>query len=97
VKERRIEIVVLVEGCEELTSSSVQARHSYKGSEIVWHHTYAPCVFERDEGGCCVDFRCVAVAAVVAAVVVVIVTVVVDDDVSGVCNLTIVLIRTSLE
>jgi potassium inwardly-rectifying channel subfamily J len=40
----RIEIIVLVEGIDFLTSDTLQARHSYILDEIEWDATFMPCV-----------------------------------------------------
>lgn len=42
--DRDVELVVLVEGTDELTGSALQARHSYRWDDIEWDHTFAPCV-----------------------------------------------------
>jgi potassium inwardly-rectifying channel subfamily J len=42
--DRDVEIVVLVEGTDEGTGASTQARHSYKLSDIAWNHRFADCV-----------------------------------------------------
>jgi hypothetical protein len=47
--DRDAEIVVLVEGTDEGTGASAQARHSYKVSDLAWNHTFAPCVFPYGE------------------------------------------------
>lgn len=44
-EDRNIEIVILLEGTDELTGAVIQARHSYTYNDIVWNHTFAPCVF----------------------------------------------------
>lgn len=36
------EILVVLEGVEGTTSSTVQARHSYVAEDLVWDHTFAP-------------------------------------------------------
>ncbi|GMI01777.1 hypothetical protein TrST_g10413 [Triparma strigata] len=63
LKDRDAELVVLVEGIDVMTSATLQARHSYRWDDIVWHHTFAPCVERRmDEenpkrsNGCVIDF-----------------------------------------
>lgn len=43
--DRDAEIIVLLEGIDELTGSALQARHSYRADDIAWDHTFAPCVF----------------------------------------------------
>jgi hypothetical protein len=44
--DRETEIVVLVEGIDEMTSSSLQAKHSYKIEDISFDHKFAPCIVE---------------------------------------------------
>eukprot|EP00518_Triparma_eleuthera_P000554 CAMPEP_0182458764 /NCGR_PEP_ID=MMETSP1319-20130603/4029_1 /TAXON_ID=172717 /ORGANISM="Bolidomonas pacifica, Strain RCC208" /LENGTH=648 /DNA_ID=CAMNT_0024657511 /DNA_START=124 /DNA_END=2067 /DNA_ORIENTATION=- len=63
LKDREAELVVLVEGIDVMTSATLQARHSYRWDDIVWHHTFAPCVTRKErEGnprmsdGCVIDF-----------------------------------------
>jgi len=44
-EDREIEIVVLVEGIDEMTSSSLQAKHSYKAVEdILLNHKFSSCI-----------------------------------------------------
>eukprot|EP00978_Attheya_sp_CCMP212_P018759 scaffold51832_cov57-Attheya_sp.AAC.4 len=45
LQDRDTEIVVLVEGTDELTGCAVQARHSYRWDDIVWDYTFGPCIF----------------------------------------------------
>lgn len=47
--DRNIEIVVLLEGADELTGAIIQARHSYTYDDIQWDHTFVPCVFPYDD------------------------------------------------
>jgi len=47
--ETNVEIVVLLEGIDALTSATLQARYSYKLSDCVWDHAFSPCVFESSE------------------------------------------------
>ena len=44
ISDREAEIVVIVEGVDEITSSTIQCRHSYRYDDIVWNHTFTPCV-----------------------------------------------------
>lgn len=44
MKDREAELVVFVEGTDEITGSALQARHSYKWDDIFWNQTFAPCV-----------------------------------------------------
>lgn len=43
--DRDAEIIVLLEGTDELTGTALQARHSYRVDDIVWDYAFAPCVF----------------------------------------------------
>lgn len=43
-KDRDIEIIVQIEGIDELTGQALQARHSYRWNDIAWDYTFAPCV-----------------------------------------------------
>ena len=43
--DRDAEVIVLLEGTDELTGSALQARHSYRVEDIAWDHSFAPCVF----------------------------------------------------
>ena len=43
-KDREMEIIVQIEGTDEFTGHSLQARHSYKWDEIAWNFTFVPCV-----------------------------------------------------
>lgn len=56
MKDRRIEIVAIVEGTDAATGGSVQARHSYTMDEILWDHSYSRCVFEDPDGTAIIDF-----------------------------------------
>mmetsp|Transcript_2757 Transcript_2757/g.3773 ORF Transcript_2757/g.3773 Transcript_2757/m.3773 type:complete len:665 (-) Transcript_2757:265-2259(-) len=42
--DRDSEMIVLVEGTDEMTGSSVQARHSYRMDDILFDHAFANCV-----------------------------------------------------
>lgn len=41
--DRNVEVVVLVQGVDEATGATTQARHSYKVSDLRWNHTFVPC------------------------------------------------------
>jgi len=58
LQEKQVEVVVLLEGTDPLTSSSIQARYSYTYEDIVFDRVFAPCTFSRSGsgGGCVVDF-----------------------------------------
>ena len=43
--DREAEIVVLVEGTDELTGAIIQSRHSYTPQDLAWDHSFVPCVF----------------------------------------------------
>jgi len=55
VADSELEVVVLVEGIDAATSSTVQARHSYKGDDIVWNQEFVQCVSRGENGSCMVD------------------------------------------
>ena len=44
LRDRDVEIIVQVEGIDELTGQALQARHSYRWSDLAWDYTFAPCV-----------------------------------------------------
>jgi len=58
MRDRRVELVAVVEGTDAATGGVVQARHSYTVGEVVWHHAHAPCVFEdpAEAGFALIDF-----------------------------------------
>lgn len=45
--DRDMEIIVLVQGVDEATGATTQARHSYTASDLAWDHTFVPCVRPR--------------------------------------------------
>eukprot|EP00045_Choanoeca_perplexa_P011333 m.119579 g.119579 ORF g.119579 m.119579 type:complete len:133 (-) comp15598_c0_seq2:3279-3677(-) len=47
-----IEILAIVEGVDPYTAATVQARHSYTLDDIVFEHTFAPCVTRGSDGAC---------------------------------------------
>ena len=49
LRDRQAEIVILVEGTDELTGAAIQARHSYNGLDLAWNHALAPCIFPYEE------------------------------------------------
>ncbi|RLN72153.1 hypothetical protein BBJ28_00014010 [Nothophytophthora sp. Chile5] len=54
----QLEVVVLVEGIDAVTSSTIQVRHSYKAEDIVFNHRHVNCVdVDPETGGAVVDFR----------------------------------------
>jgi hypothetical protein len=56
MRDTRMEIVVILEGVDPLTSHTVQAFHSYKLEDIEWDHFFAPCTFLDHDGWTLVDF-----------------------------------------
>ena len=50
-RDRQTEIIVLVEGSDELTGAVIQTRHSYTYSDLVWDQSFLPCVFPCGNGG----------------------------------------------
>jgi hypothetical protein len=48
LRDREAEIVVLLEGSDELTGSALQSRHSYRVEDVAWNQTFAPCVLPAD-------------------------------------------------
>lgn len=50
LRDRHAEIIVFLEGTCEVTGMTLQARHSYKCEDIVFNHTFAPCVFPASSG-----------------------------------------------
>ena len=49
--------MVLVEGIDPATAYSLQARHSYKVSDIVFQGCFEPCVSRGKDGACVIDFN----------------------------------------
>ena len=61
LKDREAELIVLVEGIDVMTSATLQARHSYTHSDIVFNHTFGQCVTKskskkNGKGGAVIDF-----------------------------------------
>ena len=57
MRDKRMEVVAIVEGIDAATGGVVQARHSFICDEIKWHKTFLPCVHEDEEEGVAViDF-----------------------------------------
>ena len=48
IRVNDLEIVVLVEGIESVTSNKMQARFSYAAEDIVPNATFMPCVRDED-------------------------------------------------
>eukprot|EP00056_Hartaetosiga_gracilis_P009301 m.133197 g.133197 ORF g.133197 m.133197 type:complete len:118 (+) comp13097_c0_seq12:1268-1621(+) len=51
------QVMCVVEGVDAATAMSVQARQSYKLEDIVFDHTFVPCVTRDEHGQCHIDFR----------------------------------------
>ena len=51
-----VEIIVLLEGIDAVTSDTIQARYSYTYDDIVWDRSFAPIVSEDDKGVIEVDY-----------------------------------------
>lgn len=45
LEDRDAEIVVLLEGIDELTGSASQTRHSYATVDLAWNECFVPCVY----------------------------------------------------
>ncbi|KAF4321916.1 hypothetical protein JM18_003699 [Phytophthora kernoviae] len=57
-EESQLEVVVLVEGIDAVTSATIQVRHSYKAEDIVFNHRHVNCVdVDPETGGAVIDFR----------------------------------------
>eukprot|EP00730_Choanoeca_flexa_P014149 TRINITY_DN6079_c0_g1_i1.p1 TRINITY_DN6079_c0_g1~~TRINITY_DN6079_c0_g1_i1.p1 ORF type:complete len:512 (+),score=97.87 TRINITY_DN6079_c0_g1_i1:73-1536(+) len=57
LKQENIEILAIVEGVDPYTAATVQARHSYTHDDIVFDHTFAPCVTKGSDGACQLDMH----------------------------------------
>jgi len=70
LKDRDAELIVVVEGTDELSGVLLQARHSYRWEDILWNHNFVPCVLREkvvsflktksslvDDGICVIDFN----------------------------------------
>lgn len=57
MRDRQIEVIVIVEGVDAATGGMVQARHSYTSDEIEWNKSFECCVFKDPVDGCTtIDF-----------------------------------------
>ena len=53
-----MEVVVLVEGIDAVTSTTIQVRHSYKAEDIMFDHRHVNCVdVDPATGGAVIDFN----------------------------------------
>ncbi|CAI5711315.1 unnamed protein product [Hyaloperonospora brassicae] len=56
--ESQMEVVVLVEGIDAVTSTTIQVRHSYKAEDIMFDHRHVNCVdVDPATGGAVIDFN----------------------------------------
>uniref|UniRef100_A0AAV1V587 Uncharacterized protein n=1 Tax=Peronospora matthiolae TaxID=2874970 RepID=A0AAV1V587_9STRA len=56
--ECQMEVVVLVEGIDAVTSTTIQVRHSYKAEDITFNHRHVNCVdVDPATGGAVIDFN----------------------------------------
>ncbi|KAJ1417231.1 hypothetical protein B484DRAFT_434315 [Ochromonadaceae sp. CCMP2298] len=57
MRDRQVEIIVVVEGVDAATGGMVQARHSYTCDEIEWDKSFVGCVSRDPLDGCTtIDF-----------------------------------------
>lgn len=56
MRECDMELIVLLEGTDELTSATFQARWSYKADEILWNRRFVDMVSKDNRGKFVVDF-----------------------------------------
>lgn len=56
MRECDMELIVLLEGTDELTSATFQARWSYKAEEILWNRRFVDMVSKDNRGKFVVDF-----------------------------------------
>ena len=57
IRRNDLEIVVLVEGTESVTSNKLQARFSYAADDIIANFAFSPCVRDDGNGGALIDFE----------------------------------------
>lgn len=61
LQTRFVELIVIIEGIDPVTSSNVQARHSYIANDIAWDCHFAECVEDTilpsGEAGVLIDFK----------------------------------------
>jgi hypothetical protein len=57
MRDRNVEIIILVEGQDALTGGIVQARHSYTIDEICWDAEFVQCVYEAPDGSPLIDYN----------------------------------------
>jgi len=58
MEESDAEVVVIVEALDGATGASVQARQSYKSSDVIWTQSrFSPCMFrDSRQGDLVIDF-----------------------------------------
>ena len=57
-KDREVEIIVCVEGVDELSGLPLQSRHSYKIEDILWNYDFEVCVSRNAvDASCVIDFN----------------------------------------
>ncbi|TMW57588.1 hypothetical protein Poli38472_003513 [Pythium oligandrum] len=57
-RESQLEVVVLVEGIDAVTSATIQVRHSYTADEIAFDQRFENCVdVDPETGGAVIDFK----------------------------------------
>ena len=52
-----LEVVVMSEGTESVTSNSLQARYGYTASDIEFNRTFRPCVSISEKKEAVIDFN----------------------------------------
>lgn len=57
IRKNDLEVIVLIEGTESVTSSKLQARFSYAADDIVVNQTFGPCVTIGENGEAVIDFE----------------------------------------
>jgi len=54
-----LEVLVLLGGTEDMSASSIEARHSYTLDDIFWNRAFATCVSIDSKGYHCIDFHAI--------------------------------------
>ena len=57
IRKNDLEVIVLIEGTESVTSSKLQARFSYAVTDIEVNRTFGPCVTAGKDGEAVIDFE----------------------------------------
>ena len=55
--EKNLEVMVMIDGTESVTSNSLQARYSYTVDDIEFNATFHPCVSIDGTKGAVIDFN----------------------------------------